>query len=143
MAVQYRLMQDMPLDVALAGVFEAPYQRSKDLLDGQEVFEGLLIVSRDLGEHSNVCLNLKFGKDGDEDVKEWALGAKTPISEDPHGIAAGVEILGCFEEFEDSWSVLPGVYMPLGADNIILKSGLELGKDMGSSHANLTLMYRF
>ena len=45
----------------------------------------------------------------------------------------------------DNWSVLPGVYMPLGAPNITLKTGLELGEGAGADtrRANVTLMYRF
>ncbi len=127
----------------MACVYEVPFKRSKDLLDGKEVYEGILILSKDFGEHSNACLNLKFGKDGDETVKEWAFGGKTPISEDPRGIAAGVEFLGSFEDFGDSWSILPGIYMPLGGEDIILKTGLEFGKGMESMRANVTLMYRF
>ena len=46
------------------------------------------------------------------------------------------------EDFEESWSILPGVYFPLG-ENIIFKTGLEFGKDMDSMRANVTLMYRF
>ena len=38
---------------------------------------------------------------------------------------------------------IAGVYAPIGSDNITLKSGVEIGKDMDSLRANLTLMYRF
>ena len=75
----------------------------------------------------------------------WAIGAKTPISDDPHGIAAGVEIMGSFENADENWSVLPGVYMPLGGEQITLKTGLEFGKADGAEavRANVTMMYRF
>jgi hypothetical protein len=141
--LQYRLTENLPVNLAIVGVYEFPFQRSRKLLDGEEVVEGTLILYREFGEHSNVCVNLTYGKDGGETIKEWALGVKTPISEDPHGIAAGVEFLGSFEDFDDSWSILPGVYMPLGAENIILKTGLEFGEDMESMRASATLMYRF
>ncbi|MBA7495465.1 hypothetical protein ES702_06052 [subsurface metagenome] len=141
--LQCRVTENSPVDVAVACVYEVPFSRSKDLLDGEEVYEGILILGRDFRTHSNISLNLKYGKDGDETIKEWALGVKVPISDDPHGIAAGVEFLGCFEDFEDSWSILPGVYMPLGGENIIFKTGLEFGKGMESMRANTTLMYRF
>lgn len=143
LALQYRLTESMPLDIAVAAVYEIPFERSEELLDGQQVVEGILILGRDFGEHRNVCLNLTFGKDGEEDVKGWALGAKTPLSEDPHGIAAGVEIIGSFDDFEESWSVLPGVYFPVGDDNLVFKSGLEFGKGMESMRLDATLMIRF
>lgn len=69
-ALQYRLTENLPVDIAIAGLYELPFQRSKDLLDGQEVLEGVLILYREIGEHSNVCMNLKYGKDGDKTVKE-------------------------------------------------------------------------
>lgn len=79
------------------------------------------------------------------DDAHWAIGAKTPVSSDPHGIAAGIEVMGSFDEPADNWSVLPGVYMPLGAPNITLKSGLEFGEADGAdtTRANVTLLYRF
>jgi hypothetical protein len=142
-SLQLRLTGNSPVDVAVAGVYELPFERSKTLLDGQEVFEGVIIASRDMGEHRNVCMNLTFGKDGDEDIKEWAIGAKLPVSPDPHGVAAGLEILGSFEEIEESYSILPGVYIPVSGENVILKSGLEFGKNLDSMRANVTFMYSF
>ncbi len=83
--------------------------------------------------------------EGDEDEFHWAVGAKTPLSSDSHGIAAGVEIMGSFEDVGDNWQVMPGVYAPLGAQNITFKTGIEFGKADGvdSMRANVTLMYRF
>ena len=71
--------------------------------------------------------------------------AKTPISAESHGIAAGFELMGSFEDAGDNWSILPGVYMPLGTQDITFKTGLELGKSDGADalRANATLMYRF
>lgn len=139
-AVQYRFPEFWPVHVAIAGVYEEPFSRSRDLLDGQRVFEGILILSHDFGIHSNICGNIKFGEDGNETVSEWALGAKAPLSQDAHGIQAGVEFLG---DMTGNWSILPGVYLPLGQDNITLKSGLELGKNLESLRVNVTLMVRF
>lgn len=139
-AVQYRFTEGSIVDVAVAGIYEEPFQRSRDLLDGQRVFEGILILSKNFTVHSNICANLKLGKDGNEAVKEWALGAKTPLSQDPHGVRAGVEILG---DTEGNWSLLPGVYLPVGAENIIFKTGLEFGSGMKSMRVNVTFMVRF
>ena len=109
------------------------------------VYEGMLIIGKDFGEHSNVTLNLGYEEEGDENDTTWALGVKTPISADPNGIAAGIEVMGSFEDTADNWSILPGVYMPLGAENIVLKSGLEFGRADGATgmRANATLMYKY
>ena len=55
-----------------------------------------------------------------------AIGAKTPVSADPHGVAAGIEVLGDFEG--DRWSVLPGIYAPL-SETVLLKTGIEFGRE--------------
>jgi len=144
LTLQMRLPKLLPVDFAIAGTYESPFKRSRELLDGEEVYEGNLIVGRDFAEHSNITFNLKFGKDGDESIKDWALGIKTPISVDPHGIAAGIEFLGTFGPgAEDGWSLLPGIYMPLGGNNTIFKTGLEFGKDSEYMRANATLMHTF
>jgi len=135
--------KQLPVDIGVVFTYEQPFERSEELLDGQKVYKGTLILSRDFGEHSNICLNFNFGKDGDESIKGLALGIKTPISQDPHGIAAGIEFLvENYENLDESWSILPGIYAPL-AENITFKTGLEFGKDANSMRANTTLMYRF
>jgi len=138
---QYNIGGIKPVNVAAAAVYEIPTQRSRDLLDGKEVVEGILVLSRGFGEHSNVTLNIKAGKDGDEDIREWAFGVKTPLSRDPHGISGGIEVFSSFEDMEDNWSILPGIYMPVGAENTIFKTGVGFGDK--SMNVNLTLMYNF
>ncbi|MFN3966163.1 MAG: hypothetical protein ACK4JE_00480 [Endomicrobiia bacterium] len=143
LCLQGRITEEkqLPVDVAVAFTYEQPFPRSEELLDGQKVYEGTLILSRSFGVHSNVCLNVSFGKDGDETIKSLALGIKTPISQDPHGIAAGVEFLvSDWKKLDESWSILPGIYASL-AENIIFKTGIEFGKDANSMRANTTLMY--
>lgn len=139
-AVQYRLTEGSFIDVAIGGVYEEPFQRSRDLLDGQRGFEGILILSRGLGARGSICANFRLGRSGEETVSEWALGVRNPLTEDAHGIVAGVELLG---DMNGNWSLLPGVYFPLGDQNIVFKTGLELGKDMNSIRANATLMVIF
>jgi hypothetical protein len=139
---QYRLTEynQLPVDLGLVFTYEFPYKRSKDLLDGKEVYEFTIIGSKDFGLHSNVCLNLKFGKDGDEEIKEWGLGVKTPLIGNPDGPAAGVEFLG---DYEGAFQILPGVYIPL-IENVTFKTGLGFGnKKSDNLRCNATLMYRF
>ncbi len=145
-SLQYRVVENRLLDIALVGTLEVPFSRADELLGSEDnVYAGMLILGKDFGEHSNVTLNFAYEQEGDENDTTWALGMKTPISADPHGIAAGVELMGSFEDTVDNWSVLPGVYMPIGDENIILKSGLEFGKSDGANamRANVTMMYRF
>lgn len=145
-SVQFRITEGWLVDIGAVATIEVPFSRAEDLLgSGDNVYAGLLILGKDFGEHSNVTLNIGYETEGEEDEASWALGAKTPVSPDPHGIAAGIEVMGSFEDTGDNWSVLPGVYMPLGAPNVTFKSGLEFGKGDGvdTIRANVTLMYRF
>ena len=145
-SLQYRVTEGLPVNVAVSATIERPFGRSEDVLGSEDnVYAGLLILGKDFEGHRNVTANLGYEKEGDEDGLSWGLGAKTPISPESHSIAAGIELMGSFEDAGDNWSVMPGVYMPLGAQNITLKTGLELGKSDGADamRANLTLMYRF
>ncbi len=139
-ALQYRLTEGRFLDVALGGLYEQPFRRSRDLLAGQRGFEAVLILSRGLGARGSVCANFRLGRSGDETVSQWALGLRHPLTEDAHGIVAGIEMLG---DGNGDWSLLPGVYFPLGDQNIVFKTGLELGRGMRSLRANATLMVVF
>jgi hypothetical protein len=140
--LQYRLTEGLPVDIGVAGTFEQPFDRAEELLDGGQVFEGTLIVARSFGTHGNVTLNLIAGWDGGEEYQEYALGVKEALTGNAHGIAAGVEVLGDFEELADSWSVLPGIYVPL-CEQTLMKTGLEIGKDQDYTRLNVTLMHRF
>ncbi len=138
-SLQYRLTKGFPVNIAVAGLFEIPFSRSIELLDGKNVIEGILIINYEFAEHSNITANFKFGLDGDEKFSEWALGVRTPLSANPIGIAGGIEVMG---DFSGDISVLAGIYFPLGSENIIFKTGLQFG-GAGSRRANSTLMYRF
>jgi hypothetical protein len=144
--LQYRLTDGWPIDIALAGAVEVPLPRAEELLGSKDlIYSATLIAARGFGVHSNVTINLAYEREGREEATTWGLGVKTPLSADPHGIAAGVEFLGSTEEVADNWSVLPGVYMPLGAPNITLKTGIEIWKAAGfdAMRANVTMMYLF
>ncbi|MFH1313684.1 MAG: hypothetical protein ABIJ00_10740 [Candidatus Eisenbacteria bacterium] len=145
-SLQYPLTDAWLLDIAVAGTVEIPFSDAERLLGSEDlVYQGVIILGRGFEDHSNVTVNVSYEKEGGEDALSWALGIKRPISENPHGIAAGVEVMGADEDIGDNWSVLPGVYMPLGAPNIILKTGLEFGESDGANtrRANVTLMYLF
>ena len=146
--IQYRLTEDMPVDIGVSGTIEVPFGRSEDLLGSEDnVYQGMLIFSRDFGAHANITANLSYEQEGDDDSTGWAVGVKAPISADPHGIAAGVEVLGDFEG--TAWSILPGVYAPL-SDGIVLKTGLEFGQEEDEEgntaetiRASASIMYKF
>ena len=145
-SLQYRVTEGHVVDVAAVGTIEVPFGRSEDVLGSEDmVFAGLLILGRELEGHRNLTANVGYEIEGDESDFHWGLGAKMPISPEGHGIAAGLELMGSFEDPGDNWSIMPGVYMPLGAQNITLKTGIEWGKSDGADalRANLTLMYRF
>lgn len=140
--LQYRLSEGWPVEVAVAGTYEAPFDRAEDLLGSEEVYEGTLILAREFGGHGNVTLNLTYGEEGGDDYQDYALGVRNALTDDPHGVAAGLEILGDLEEIEDAWSVLPGIYFPLN-EQTLMKTGLEIGNGQDYTRANITLMHRF
>lgn len=145
-SLQQRITEGGPVNVAVVGTMEVPTDRAEELLGSEDlVFAGMVILGKEFEGHRNITLNAGYEVEGDEDVFHWALGGKTPLSSDQHGIAAGIELLIQFEEIEDNWSVLPGLYLPLGAPNITLKNGIEFGKADGADamRLNVTFMYRF
>lgn len=146
--LQYRVTEDLPVDIGVSATIEVPFDRAEKMLGSEDnVYAAMLILSRDFGEHGNVTANFSYEEEGDEDSTGWAIGVKNPISDDPHGIAAGIEIMGDFDG--DAWSILPGVYAPLG-EGIVLKTGLQFGEEKDEDgntadtlRASLSLMYKF
>lgn len=138
-ALQYQITQSAPIDVGLSLSYEEPFPRSVDLLNGQPVAGLTLIVNKSFTGHKNVVLNLITEMESDELSYHWGLGFRAPLTPDAHGIAAGVEFLG---DFGGEISFLPGIYFPLGMQDIVFKTGLEFNRD-GASRSNLTLMYLF
>lgn len=141
--LQYRVTEGGWIDVAVAASIEVPFERARDWLDSSEVYEGTLILSKPFGAHGNVTLNLSYAVEGSEDTSEFALAVKTPISDDPHGIAAGLEWLGDLEDFSGGWSIMPGVYIPLAGSATILKVGAAIGKHADSTKITVALMVPF
>jgi hypothetical protein len=144
--LQYRLVEGWLIDIAVAATLEVPFSRAETLLGSTDnVYCGMLIIGREFGDHGNLTLNLAYEEEGEEDDTTWALGIKAPLSDDPHGIAGGVEFLGSFDDTGDNWAILPGVYIPVGGSRVMLKSGLEFGKADGADtrRANVTLMTTF
>ena len=127
---------------------EIPFSRAKDVLGSDDnVYGGTFIFGRDIGSHANIIVNIGYEKEGDEDEWFWGVGAKAPLSADPHGIAGGIEILGDFDGTR--WSVLPGVYAPVG-ETIQFKIGFEIGQQqddddrwVNTSRFSTAMMYRF
>jgi hypothetical protein len=140
--LHYRVTDGAPVDVAVSGSFEWPLRRAKDLLGSEEGYEATLILTRAFGAHGNVTVNLTAGWEGDDDYQEWGIGIRESLTGEPHGAAAGLEVLGSFEDAENSWSVLPGIYIPFN-EQTILKTGFEIGNDADYTRANITLMHRF
>lgn len=138
-SLQYRVTTSLPVNIAVAATYEIPFSRARLLLDSKNLVEGVLILGLDFAEHSNITANLKAGKEGDESYIEWGLGIKTPLSPIAHGISGGVEFLG---DFKGGISLLAGIYFPLGAENIIVKTGILIGNSR-NERLNTTLMYRF
>jgi hypothetical protein len=141
--LQYRLTDTAPVAVAVAATVELPSSRARRLLESHSVYAGTLILSRGFAEHSNVTLNLTAGIEDGEGFYEFALGVRSPLGADPHGIAVGLELLGDVEEFSDTWSLLPGIYLPLIGPETVLKTGFEAGRGMERTRLNVTLMHLF
>ncbi|MCK5850176.1 MAG: hypothetical protein KAH23_04615 [Kiritimatiellae bacterium] len=149
LCLQYRIVEDWIIDIAFVATIEVPFSRADKLLGSEDnVYAGTLILSKSFGEHGNLCANFTYEEEGDEDSTIWAVGVKNPLSDDPHGIAGGVEVMGDFDG--DCWSILPGIYAPITNDGIILKTGLEFGQEKNetggwtdTTRANVSILYRF
>ncbi len=144
-SLQYRLTEGLPVNIAVGVGLELPFDRARELLGSEDpVYLGSLILEREFGQHSNLTLNLGYESEGSEDEFAWALGVKTPLSAAPHGIAGGIEVFGLFDQPADNWSVLPGVYIPIGGQTR-LKTGIEVGRDEGAHtlRASVSLMHIF
>lgn len=139
-SLQYRVTTSSPVQFALACHYEMPFSRSEELLGGEEVWGGTAIISHEFGNHKLACLNVTVERECNETFEEWAFGIKSPFTEDPHGISGGLEFRG---DFEDEFSTLAGLYIPLMNQRMVLKTGLELGSGGERSRVNVTLMYRF
>ncbi|MFC1848680.1 hypothetical protein ACFL27_00605 [candidate division CSSED10-310 bacterium] len=125
--LQWTPLNDWILDIGLSGTMEIPFKRATDLLGSEDnVYEGMLMMGYDFWEHKNVTVNLGYEQEGDQDCTSWALGFRSPLSVDSHGIAAGIEFKG--DLTGDEWSILPGIYSPVGHEGIIFKTGLEFGQ---------------
>lgn len=140
--LQYRFTDGTPIEAAVAATVEIPFDRARDLLESAEVYEVTLILSRPFGRHGNVTLNISTGWEDSEDYQEWGIGAREALSQSPHGIAAGLEIFGEFEDLEDSVRFLPGVYIPLN-EQTVLKTGFEIGASSTYTHFHISLTHRF
>ncbi|MEN3045904.1 MAG: hypothetical protein ABDH49_02820 [Candidatus Hydrothermales bacterium] len=138
-SLQIRFKSFGLLNLALLFSYEVPFYRSRLYLDSKEVFEGEIILSKNFLTHSNISVNFSFAREGDELIREWALGIKNPLSADPHGIAGGIEILG---DYEGALFFLPALYFPI--ERSIIKTGIGFGnKNTTHLRANVSLMYIF
>jgi len=147
MSLTCRITQQGPFHVAAGGGLELPFSRAETLLGSEDpVYMGTLILGHDIGAHGNVVLNIGYEYEGGEDEWSWGLGARSPLTDDPHGIAAGVEVHGDFDG--ERWSVIPGMYIPL-RETTQLKIGFEIGREkdegewINSSRFSTAFMVKF
>ncbi|MEA3285749.1 MAG: hypothetical protein U9Q77_00025, partial [Candidatus Marinimicrobia bacterium] len=140
LALQYQITKNSPVEIGITLGYEEPLNRSVELLDGQRVFAAALIVNKAFNGHRNLLVNF-YGELEDEDVAYgWGIGFRSPLTPLAHGVAAGLELLG---DFDGEYSILPGIYFPLGMQDIVFKTGLEFAPNQGATRSNITLMYRF
>ena len=141
-SLQYQLSgkNQFPVDIAVATKYEYPLNRAEKLLGGEEVIKGTLILSKDLGGHRNICLNLSYGEEGDEAISEWGIGTRFPLTIEPHGVALSFELMG---DFEGATSLLTGILLPL-VENTVLRVGMGLGNEKADDiRFHTGLMYKF
>lgn len=134
------------VDVGFGLTVEVPFQQAKRALGAEGLgYEFQLILHREIAEHVMVTANLSHNMeeiDGDmESEQSWRLGMRFPISPNPDGIAAGLELEGSFEE--SAWAWMPGIYAPI-TNNAIAKMGLQIdGKETEAARFHASLMYLF
>lgn len=133
------------VDVGLAVGVEIPFSQAKKALGADKLgYEFELILHREIAEHVMVTANIinvmEDEGDGYEHTQEWRLGFRMPISPNPDGIAAGLELEGSFEE--SAYNIMPGIYAPI-TNNAIAKMGLQVNKDFEAARFHASLMYLF
>lgn len=139
-SMQYRLPETWKVQLAASVFYELPFKRSQDLLNGKPVVGGSFIANLPLRGHSNLLLNLLTEVEEGEQTFVWGLGYRQPLTSVEHGVSAGIELIS---ELDGDTMVLPGLYMPLGMQGIILKTGLGFVPGQGVVRSNLSLMYSF
>ncbi len=139
-ALQYQITHNTPLEIGVTIGYEEPFSRSVELLAGQRVFTAALIANKAFDGHRSLLVNLYSELEGDEVGYGWGLGFRSPLTPDTHGVAAGIEVLG---DLNGEYSILPGIYFPLGMQDIVFKTGLEFAPGQGVIRSNITLMYCF
>lgn len=123
----YCFTESGPYHVAASADVEVPLPRARDLLGDEDlIYSGTLILGWEFGMHSSVILNLGMETDGSDHEGFWGMGAKAPLSADPHGVAGGIEVHGDFDG--DEWKVVPGLYVPL-ANEMQWKVGFSFGQE--------------
>lgn len=134
------------VDVGFAVAAEFPFSQAKKVLGADKpVYELELILQRDFGGHRTIAANLVnvIEHDGDsyEHEQEWRLGFRSPITPNPDGIAAGLELEGNFDDSD--WFFMPAIYAPI-TGNAIFKTGLQMNAKEGKAHRfHASLMYIF
>lgn len=86
-------------------------------------------------------MNLTAGWEGDEDDQEYAVGVRNALTDDPHGVAAGLDLAT-----STMWRTA-GPCCPASTfrsmQQTLLKTGLEIGNGQDYTRANVTIMHRF
>ena len=138
---QFTKANDWPVDLAGTFTYEYPLHRSRKLMAAENGYEGTLIISKEIGKDTNLCLNLSRGREGNENSKNWGIGIKTPLSQNPRSPEVGLEF---FNDYEGGRRLIGGIFLPL-QENIIFKVGLGFGNEASEeeSRLNFTMMYIF
>lgn len=141
LALQVRLTKaESPVQFAATFTFEEAFKRSVELIGGQRVFATTLILSKTFGEHRTFLLNFTSEIEDENLVHSWGLGMRSPLTQHSHGVNAGLEFFG---DYHGNYSILPGIYFPLGMEDIVFKTGIEFSPAFGATRSNISLMYRF
>lgn len=134
------------VDVGFLVAAEFPFRQARRVLGADKpVYEAELILHREFGGHRIIAANLinVMEHDGEryEHEQEWRLGFRSPLTPNPDGIAAGLELEGNFSDSD--WFFMPAVYAPI-MGNAIFKTGLQVNGREGKAHRfHASLMYLF
>lgn len=126
-SLNYALPKNEYLDIAFTATYELPFERAEELLGSESVVAGTLILGKYFATHSNFTVNINVEVEDGESEFSWGAGVKTPLTQDPHGIAVGLEVFDSFDGGD--FSILPAAFVPVGSGNSFFKFGIELGED--------------
>jgi len=130
LGLQYQISRPgtWPIDMGLSVEYELPFRQSRTLINGKQIFNTTLILSKELPGDINITGNLSYTKEtkyGSHDEFSMAMGLKGHPIPQLDWLESGIEMLGT-PGTHPTVTLVPGLYAALN-ESVIIKAGASLG----------------